>query len=483
MPIKPQRGTKLNRHHPLAEGLIGAWVFNESTGMIVMDLSGKGHHGTLTNMEEADWLIGEAGKTLDFDGSNEYIATSMPVPITSSNPITIILRSKVASAHTGSSFGTNLDSPNRCQAHVPWSDGNIYWDYGDSGGTGRENTAYGAYGSWKQVALVSEGQSGSYKAIYLDGELEDDGVVSDGPSTSNSNFDIGRFLGDTRYQDCEMEYFYVYDRVLSQDEIKRINADPYQMFGEKRILPITVPVITKLSPRPANIKPPRGTLLNKEHPLARGLVGAWLFNEGTGQKVNDSSINHKQGYLYTMTDSDWGSGIDGHILNFDGTSDYVWVEDGDKQEVYDVRQFTFVTKVRLASITGYRRFATTSTAAANRTSFLMNGANLTYQLHNAGHTNVSNISLSIGVWYHLVLTFDDLIDKIRFYIDGILDDNEYTDTTSIDLGDKDFVIGADDAKSQFMSGDMSYFMFYDRALTATEIKSLYLNSYEMFHAI
>jgi hypothetical protein len=39
------------------------------------------------------------------------------------------------------------------------------------------------------------------------------------------------------------------------------------------------------------LKPIRGLQLNKSHPLARGLVGCWLLNEGTGHKVFDLSGN------------------------------------------------------------------------------------------------------------------------------------------------------------------------------------------------
>jgi hypothetical protein len=36
------------------------------------------------------------------------------------------------------------------------------------------------------------------------------------------------------------------------------------------------------------LKPPRGAILNRTHPLARGLVGCWLFNEWTGNTARDS---------------------------------------------------------------------------------------------------------------------------------------------------------------------------------------------------
>ena len=44
-----------------------------------------------------------------------------------------------------------------------------------------------------------------------------------------------------------------------------------------------------------NVKPPRGARLDPGHPLSRGVVGYWLFNEGVGGRVNDLSGNGNTG--------------------------------------------------------------------------------------------------------------------------------------------------------------------------------------------
>jgi len=48
----------------------------------------------------------------------------------------------------------------------------------------------------------------------------------------------------------------------------------------------------------AILKPPRGVLLQRGHPLSRGLVGCWLMNEGAGTLVRDASANRNNGSLY-----------------------------------------------------------------------------------------------------------------------------------------------------------------------------------------
>lgn len=67
-------------------------------------------------------------------------------------------------------------------------------------------------------------------------------------------------------------------------------------------------------------KPFRGIQLNKTHPLARGLVACWMFNEGTGNKVFDYSGN---GYDGTIVGPVWKPGKSGSSLDFDGSDDYI----------------------------------------------------------------------------------------------------------------------------------------------------------------
>ena len=75
-------------------------------------------------------------------------------------------------------------------------------------------------------------------------------------------------------------------------------------------------------------KPFRGAQLNRTHPLVKGLVGCWLFNEATGETVFDLSGNGNNGTL--ENDVAWGSsgldfgGVDGYIslpnLNINGST-------------------------------------------------------------------------------------------------------------------------------------------------------------------
>jgi len=67
------------------------------------------------------------------------------------------------------SFGASDNNRNRLQAHCPWGNGRIYWDYGAIGDSGRLQAVYPAYDQWVHIALVSDGET--FMRIYTNGEL------------------------------------------------------------------------------------------------------------------------------------------------------------------------------------------------------------------------------------------------------------------------------------------------------------------------
>jgi hypothetical protein len=77
-----------------------------------------------------------------------------------------------------------------------------------------------------------------------------------------------------------------------------------------------------------NTKPPLGAKINWSHPLSKGIVGCWLFNEGMGDKVYDSSGNGNTGTLSGFSHpstptSGWNPGKFGKAIAFDGSNDYI----------------------------------------------------------------------------------------------------------------------------------------------------------------
>jgi len=72
---------------------------------------------------------------------------------------------------------------------------------------------------------------------------------------------------------------------------------------------------------PYQHKPMLGQQVDRSHPCAKGLVGFWLMNEGTGNRIQDLSGNRITGTL--VADTHFVPGKFGSALGFDGTGDYV----------------------------------------------------------------------------------------------------------------------------------------------------------------
>jgi hypothetical protein len=65
----------INRYASLRQGLVGAWCPSlGASGFRLIDRSGYGNHGTLTNMDPGtDWVPSGGKLALDFDGSNDGV--------------------------------------------------------------------------------------------------------------------------------------------------------------------------------------------------------------------------------------------------------------------------------------------------------------------------------------------------------------------------------------------------------------------------
>ena len=64
----------------ILQGLVGAWCPSLGpSGYTLLDRSGRGQHGTLTNMDAgSDWVGTSGGWALDFDGSNDCVLIGSP---------------------------------------------------------------------------------------------------------------------------------------------------------------------------------------------------------------------------------------------------------------------------------------------------------------------------------------------------------------------------------------------------------------------
>ena len=190
------------------------------------DSSGNNYHGT-ANGGVAFANEGIDGKSASFNGSTGYVSNAA-LNWNFVGPATVTYWAKIGKNQVKNAavFGVgSSDSPNRFLA-APWSDGALYWDYGTYT-TGRVSADYRQnLDKWTYVALVSGGNNGTYKAIYINGVLAAEGKVSDGPKAPLTGISVGRgFASQWYYYSGLIDEFKTYGSALTADEIKQAYAE------------------------------------------------------------------------------------------------------------------------------------------------------------------------------------------------------------------------------------------------------------------
>src|SRR5215510_4319021 len=61
---KPFRGQQLDPKHRMSAGLVGYWPCNENGGVLLSDVSGRGHHGVRTSTSLTSWTGGRFGPAI-----------------------------------------------------------------------------------------------------------------------------------------------------------------------------------------------------------------------------------------------------------------------------------------------------------------------------------------------------------------------------------------------------------------------------------
>ncbi|MCG3127192.1 MAG: hypothetical protein CHACPFDD_02050 [Phycisphaerae bacterium] len=159
------------------------------------------------------------GYAVGFDGDDMVNVPSIS-GVASRTEITVELWQFVDAAATQSSFGFSPDHTfNRFQAHVPWSDGVVYWDFGNVNGGGR--LAYSPpepiVGSWQHFAFVAS-QSGAKMEIYRNGVLEAQKAGMDPRETGTYSLRVG-VNGSGNYFRGRIDEFRIWNVARSAAEI------------------------------------------------------------------------------------------------------------------------------------------------------------------------------------------------------------------------------------------------------------------------
>lgn len=224
------------------------------------------------------------------------------------------------------------------------------------------------------------------------------------------------------------------------------------------------------------IKPTRGSLLNKSHTLARGLVGCWLLNEGSGSKVFDLSGDGINGTFDAGNPPTWTPGKTGSALNFVGASDQ-FVDLGGNLSLLKPQTMSIVVLVKagvVADLTGI--FDTTDAGGSNGYILATNSSKFYFYIRDSGWSIAQSGAVSTGIWYYVVGTYDGTTVKI--YVNGVL--GPTTDTASqVDYATNHHYVGKYTSSGSSFDGIIDHVIFYNRDLSASEIALLFRRAFCM----
>lgn len=221
----------------------GVWHFPDGTTLGLNDSTSNGYNLTNHNAvtATAGQIDGAAGK---FNGTNQYLSNASGPVITAGSSITVsfwVLQT-TADLQAASAFSVGgSEIPNRIQAHAPYSDDTLYWDYGDFNSGGRLSTSFASQiDKWSYVVLTFDSSGNTHK-IFLDGAQAATSSSSNAPTVNQTGINIAAWFGNGLFQKAKFDEFRVSSsyRVLNWTTTEYNNQNAPSTFA---VLGTEVPV-------------------------------------------------------------------------------------------------------------------------------------------------------------------------------------------------------------------------------------------------
>ena len=459
----------------LANGLVGHWTFDGSktTNTTALDSSGQNNTGTFTNFTRAtNAKPGKLGQGMNFDGTDDYVTIpdSNAIDFSTNSDFTVSTWVKIPTTQGDTAYGDNdivekwsgtsgYPYVIRIMNQTHADNGRILavqWD-GSVGSIIMSSTRIND-NRFHHVLFKKEGAT---FYLFIDSILE--GSVAD-TSTDVTTNTSPLFLGmrgniQNRFTGL-IDDVRIYNRALSANEVKQL----YNLGSAKA--------------QASSVTLQQGTTLGS------GIVGHWTFdgNKTTNTTALDSSGQNNTGTFTNFTRAtNAKAGKLGQGMSFDGTDDYALVTS--TAALRPTNNFTISVWAKFTDFSDYRIILMHDDNGGGDDGYGIRGdtnRKATFFATNAnGFTAQSITSVAVmtaGQWYHLTGVYRNSV--LEIYINGVLDSTKtasgdvvYSVTTNLNIGRRG---GTSSPNTIFMKGALDDLRVYNRALSASEVKQLYL---------
>lgn len=211
-----------------------------------------------------------------------------------------------------------------------------------------------------------------------------------------------------------------------------------------------------------------------------GLVGEWLFDEGAGTTINDTSGNGNHGTASGTTWNDLGGGK--WALNFSPTSAAaVTVPDSSILDNTSALSISVRFRSEGDSSGGVpqalvSKRVNTSTEYSYAL-FLFTDNHINFDITSSTDRHPSTGSYTIGAWHTVTAVFDGSriqAERLAIYLDGVFDSYGTESSTSIPDYASDLVFGQlGGSLTADYDGDIAGILIHTRALTPTEAQEIH----------
>lgn len=229
-------------------------------------------------------------------------------------------------------------------------------------------------------------------------------------------------------------------------------------------------------------KPPLGTRLNRSHPLSRGLVAFYPFNENGSANVYD--IVGTGPTLVPTSGPTWFAGPLGPAMFFIGGS---YIDGGDPANMaLGTRDFTFAAWIKVdggSTANSGAVISRSTVAAVTRLASLeiRSDGLLQFELYDGTNNPfILGPTLIDAKWHHVVgvRKFGGLL---YLYLDGVLNGSTSDTSNSLDTGTQAWRFGQSAYNGANLSAKIGMASIWiDRALNASEVLRLYTDPYGLF---
>lgn len=399
---------------PPPSGLLGRWRFDEGSGLIAHDSSGKGNDGTLQN--GVAWTGGKSGTAVSMNGTNQYIslpATGMPA---SNGAQTISWWMNYPSIPSSVQCVIGLTNDSAGSAlQCGFRNGQVtVWKYG--GGVLAQAPAP-APGVWHNFVYTFDLTT---HRLYVDG-LEINATTAEPQTAIADKLEFGRWSGGSEYYSGLLDEVSIYGDALSPTDVANLAADP-------------------------------------------SIEAYFKFNEATGTFTADSSGNGHDGTLGTGVT--WGPGRSATAGVFDGSGSVSCVL-GNGLPANNANQ-TISWWMNYPSTGGVQAVVCLTNPGQN--SALQCGfRNGQVTIWNwGGNTLVAGTAPSTNAWHHFAYTLSGNVHTL--YVDGVPVSSSQGGAQTAPPSRLDF--GVTPGWGENFVGKLDEVKIYSRALSAADIAAL-----------